>query len=77
MIASIKKTVKIIEKYNSYAIFHCKIFIQLHITLWTKCIKRNQKAFPKAILGLSDHTGDNYTSFIAVALGATVMKNIL
>ena len=75
-IASIKKTVKIIEKYKvPYAIFHCtNIYPTPYNLVRLNALKEIKKAFPKAILGLSDHTGDNYTSFAAVALGATVIE---
>ena len=75
-IASIKKTVKIIKKYNvPYAILHCtNIYPTPYNLVRLNALKEIKKAFPEAILGLSDHTGDNYTSFAAVALGATVIE---
>lgn len=75
-ITSIKKTVKIIEKYNvPYAIFHCtNIYPTPYNLVRLNALNEIKKAFPNAIIGLSDHTGDNYTSFAAVALGATVIE---
>ncbi len=33
-----------------------------------------QKTFPKQVIGLSDHTGTNYSSYGAVALGASIIE---
>ena len=33
-----------------------------------------QKTFPNQVIGLSDHTGTNYSSFGAVALGASIVE---
>ena len=33
-----------------------------------------KKSFPNAVLGLSDHTGDNYTSYAAIAMGASIIE---
>ena len=36
-----------------------------------------KKNFPKAVIGLSDHTKDNYTSYAALGLEQKSSKNIL
>ena len=33
-----------------------------------------KKNFPKAVIGLSDHTKDNYTSYAALGLGAKIIE---
>jgi N-acetylneuraminate synthase len=33
-----------------------------------------KKNFPSTVYGLSDHTGENYTSFAAVAMGASIIE---
>jgi N-acetylneuraminate synthase len=37
-------------------------------------IQELQKAFPNAIVGLSDHTDNNYASYGAIALGASIIE---
>ena len=36
--------------------------------------KNSKKIFPNCVLGLSDHTGDKYTSFAAIAMGASISE---
>ena len=75
-IKSIKKAVKIIESHKiSYALLHCT---NLYPTP-TKLIRLNaideiKKTFPKAVVGLSDHTGENYTSFAALGKGVSIIE---
>ena len=33
-----------------------------------------KKLFPDTVIGLSDHTGDNFTSYAAIALGASIIE---
>ena len=37
-------------------------------------LKEMKKTFPRAVIGLSDHTGDNYTSLAAIAMGASIIE---
>ena len=75
-IKSIKKTVKIIEKNKvPYALMHCtNVYPTPPKLVRLNAIKEMKKHFPNSIIGLSDHTGNNYTSFAAVALGASIIE---
>lgn len=73
---SIRKSVGILNRYKiPYAILNCT---SMYPTPYNKvrlgAIKELQKAFPKAIIGLSDHSIGNYTCFGAVALGASILE---
>ena len=67
-ISSIKKSVNIIEKSKiRYALLHCtNLYPTPNKLLRLNAIDEMRKAFPKAVIGLSDHTGDNYSSFAAL-----------
>ncbi|MGL5765496.1 MAG: N-acetylneuraminate synthase family protein [Sarcina sp.] len=75
-ITSIKKTVEILEKYKiEYALLHCT---NLYPTP-AKLVRLGgmielQKAFPNAIVGLSDHTVNNNACLAATALGASILE---
>ncbi len=73
---SIKKSVKILEKYQvPYAILNCT---SMYPVPYNKVrlggISELKKAFPKAVIGLSDHSIGNYTCFGAMALGACILE---
>lgn len=75
-IRSIKRTVEIIERHKvPYALLHCT---SMYPTPYEKvrlgALKELQKKFPKAVIGLSDHSLGNYTCFGAVALGASILE---
>jgi len=75
-IPSIKIAVKTIQKHNApLALFHCT---SLYPTPYEKVrlggIAELMKAFPGIPIGLSDHSIGNYTSFGAVALGASLIE---
>lgn len=75
-ITSIKIAVKTIRKHNTpFALFHCT---SLYPTPYEKVrlggIAELMKAFPGVPIGLSDHSIGNYTSFGAVALGASLIE---
>ena len=38
------------------------------------CIRQLKKAFPKCVIGLSDHTENNYSSYAAIGLGANIIE---
>lgn len=75
-IESVKKTVAIVEKYNvPYVLLHTTNlyptpakFVRLGAMLELK------KAFPNAIVGLSDHTVNINACLAATALGACVLE---
>lgn len=75
-IKSIKKSVKIIERYKiPYALMHTtNLYPTPYNLIRLNALKELKKNFPNCILGLSDHTGDNYTSFAAIAMGASIIE---
>jgi len=75
-IASIRKTVKILEKYNiQYALLHTTNLYPTppHLVRFG-AMQELQKEFPDSIVGLSDHTTSNLACFGAVALGASILE---
>ena len=75
-IPSIKKSVDILRKHKvPYALLHVT---SLYPTPYEKVrlggIAQLHDSFPDAIIGLSDHSMGNYTSFAAVALGACAIE---
>jgi len=75
-ISSIRKTVKILEKYNiQYALLHTTNLYPTpsHLVRFG-AMQELQKEFPDAIVGLSDHTTSNLACFGAVALGASILE---
>ena len=75
-IESISPSVEIFRRYNTpYALMHCT---NLYPTP-DKLIRLNsildlKKAFPDAVLGLSDHSLTNYPCLASVALGAAILE---
>lgn len=73
---SIGKSVNILEEAKiEYALLHCT---SLYPTPYKK-VRLNalldiKKAFPNAILGLSDHSIGNYTCFAAIPFGASILE---
>ncbi len=75
-IQSISKTVKILEKSQvNYALLHTT---SMYPTPYEKVrlgalidLKNN---FPNAVIGLSDHSVGNYTSFGSIPLGASIIE---
>jgi len=75
-LASIAPAVAILRDQNvPYALMHCT---SLYPTPYEKvrlgALSDLAKAFPDAVLGLSDHSLGNYTCYAAVALGASVLE---
>ena len=75
-IKSIKKSVNIILKHKiPLALLHCtNIYPTPAKLVRLNCITELKKEFPKCIVGISDHTENNYTSLGAVALGADIIE---
>ncbi len=72
----IKKSVKILEDGKvEYALMHVT---SMYPTPYDKvrlgALTELKNEFPKAVLGLSDHSFGNYTCFAAVALGASILE---
>jgi len=75
-IKSISKAVAIFEKYNTpYALLHCtNVYPTPPELVRLGAITEIQNEFPNAIVGLSDHTINNYACLGAVALGACILE---
>jgi len=75
-IDTIKPAVKILRKNKiKFALMHCtNIYPTPPELVRLECIKQLKKAFPDAVIGLSDHTISNFTSYGAVALGAKIIE---
>ena len=75
-INSVKNAVKIIEEHNiPYGLLHCtNIYPTPHHLVRLEAIKELENNFPRAIVGLSDHTTSNHACFGAVALGASILE---
>lgn len=75
-IDSIKVAAAILEKYHvPYALMHCT---SMYPTPYEKvrlgAIDVLCQEFPRAVIGLSDHSIGNYTCYGAVALGARILE---
>lgn len=75
-IKTIQPSVEIIENANvDYALLHCtNIYPTPEHLVRLDSIKTLQETFPNCVVGLSDHTTSNYTSFGAIALGASIIE---
>lgn len=75
-IDSIKKAVSIFESYKvPYVLLHTTNLYPTPphlVRLGAMC--ELQKEFPDAVIGLSDHTTNNYACFAATALGACILE---
>ena len=75
-INSVKKSVSLFEKYSiPYALLHTtNIYPTPPHLVRLGAMTDLQKTFPKAVIGLSDHTTSNHACFGAVALGASILE---
>jgi len=75
-IASIKKTVAILEKHNiQYALLHTtNLYPTPPKLVRLGAMEELIKEFPNTIIGLSDHTTSNLACFSATALGACILE---
>ena len=73
---NILKAVKILRKGKvPFALLHCtNIYPTPHELTRLNFITELKNKFPDAVIGLSDHTVDNYTCFGAVSLGARILE---
>lgn len=73
---SVEKAVQIFEKHNiEYALLHTTNLYPTPVHLVRLgAMQQLAEAFPKAVIGLSDHTTSNLACFAAVALGATILE---
>ena len=75
-ISSIAPAVAILRQAGvPFAVLHCT---SMYPTPYDKvrlgALRHLAEVFPDAVLGLSDHSIDNYTCFAAVALGACILE---
>ena len=75
-IEQIKPAVKIFRKYKTkFALLHCtNIYPTPPKLVRLNCIHELKKNFKDAVVGLSDHTTSNFTSYGALALGAKIIE---
>jgi N-acetylneuraminate synthase len=75
-IKSIKKTVGILNKHKiNYALLHTtNIYPTPYKLVRLKCINELREKFKNIPIGLSDHTVDNYVSYAALGLGASIIE---
>lgn len=75
-IKSVRKAIKTIKKRKAqYAILHTtNLYPTKHSEVRLNALTELKKNFTNTIIGLSDHTGDNYTSYAAVAMGASIIE---
>jgi sialic acid synthase SpsE len=75
-IESIQKAVKIFENHKiQYALLHTtNLYPTPNHLVRLGAMTEIQKAFPNAVVGLSDHTLTNHACFGAVSLGASILE---
>lgn len=75
-IDSVRPTVEILRAANvPYALLHCtNVYPTPPELVRLGALTTLQKAFPDAVIGLSDHTTSNYPCLGAVALGASILE---
>tara|TARA_X000001036_G_scaffold439546_1_gene491068 strand:- start:251 stop:1294 length:1044 start_codon:yes stop_codon:yes gene_type:complete len=75
-IETIIPAVKILRKNKiKFALMHCtNIYPTPPELVRLNCIKILKENFPDAVIGLSDHTTSNYSSYGAIALGAKIIE---
>lgn len=75
-VEGVKKAVETIKKYHdNFAIQHCtNIYPTPPDKIRLNALKELEKAFPGVILGLSDHSLNNYSCYAAMSLGASIVE---
>lgn len=75
-INQIRKTVNIVEKYNTpYALLHTtNLYPTRPDQVRLLCLNELKENFPNTIIGLSDHTVNNNACIAAVSLGASILE---
>lgn len=73
---SIKKAIDILRKHKTqFAVLHCtSMYPTPYDRVRLGALKQLSRAFPDAVLGLSDHSLGNYTSLASVGLGASIIE---
>jgi len=75
-IESVKKTVKFLkERKSKFALMHTtNLYPTPDHLVRLNSVKELKDSFPDQVVGLSDHTASNYSSFGAIALGASIIE---
>jgi len=75
-IPQIKETINILNsKKISFALLHTtNLYPTPHNLVRLGALKEMIKNFPKIVFGLSDHTTDNYASYFALGMGASIIE---
>lgn len=75
-VSSVRKAVEILKEYKiNYALLHTtNLYPTPHRLVRLGAMTQLASEFPKAVIGLSDHTIDNYACIGAVALGASILE---
>ena len=75
-IEGVKKAVATIKQYHeNFAIQHCtNIYPTPPDKIRLNALEELRKAFPNEILGLSDHSLNNYACYAAMAMGASIVE---
>ena len=73
---SVRTSVEIMEKAGApYALLHVtSMYPTPYSCVRLGCLEQMQRAFPRAVLGFSDHSLGNWTCFGAVPLGACILE---
>ena len=75
-IAGVKKAVDTMKKYHDqFALLHCtNIYPTPADKIRLNALKELEKAFPNTVIGLSDHSLNNNSSYAALTLGASIIE---
>lgn len=75
-IPAVTKSVEILRRHAvTFALLHCtSVYPTPYHLVRLGAMSQLQEAFPDAVVGLSDHTLNNYACLGAVALGASVLE---
>jgi N-acetylneuraminate synthase len=75
-ISSIKLSIAVFKKYKiPYALLHTtNLYPTPYKLVRLGAMNDLMKNFPSAIVGLSDHTDNNYASYGAIAMGASIIE---
>jgi sialic acid synthase SpsE len=75
-INSVSKTVSIMEKYRiQYALLHCtNLYPTPSNLLRLNSIFQLKKKFKNAVIGLSDHSENNFSAYAALGMGCSIIE---
>ena len=75
-IEGVKKAVKTIQKYHDeFALLHCtNIYPTPADKIRLNALKEMKESFPGVVIGLSDHSLNNHSSYAALTLGASIIE---